>query len=176
MALENWSFDSVHSSVGFWVRHMMVTKVHGQFTKWKGTLAFDEQHPATSHLDVEIDASSIDTRDPQRDAHLRSPDFFDSDKYPSLHFVSRRVEGQGTELSLVGDLTLRGVTKEITLQVEYGGRSKHPTMGERLGFSARGTLNRKDFGIVFNQVLDTGGFALADKVELQLEVQATKVA
>jgi len=175
MAAENWIFDTVHSSVNFWVRHLMVSKVHGRFAKWSGSFVFDEQAPQNSRVEVEIDASSIDTKDPQRDGHLRSADFFDVEKYPTLKFVSTKVEKTGdSEFKLSGDLTMHGATKPVTVDVEYGGRAKHPQMGERVGFSARGAINRKDWGLTYNQVLDAGGLALSDKIELHFEIEATK--
>ncbi len=177
MATENWTFDPVHSSVNFWVRHLMVSKVHGSFTKWSGTLAFDEQAPQSARIEAEIDASSIDTKDPGRDGHLKSPDFFDTAKYPTLKFVSTKIEKtSGNEFKLTGDLTMHGVTKPVTLDVEYAGRAKHPQLGERAGFSAKGHLNRKEWGLEYNQVLDAGGVALGDKIELQFEIEATKKA
>jgi polyisoprenoid-binding protein YceI len=175
MAAENWNFDTVHSSVNFWVRHLMVSKVHGRFTKWSGSFVFDEKAPGSSRVEVEIDASSIDTREPQRDTHLRSADFFEVEKYPTLKFVSTKVEPTGDDtFKLTGDLTMHGVTKPVTLDVEYAGRTKHPQMGERVGFSARGVVSRKEWGLLYNQVLEAGGFALSDKIELQLEIEATK--
>jgi polyisoprenoid-binding protein YceI len=177
MSIENWNFDTVHSSVNFWVRHLMVSKVHGRFTKWSGSLAFDADAPEKSRVQVEIDAASIDTREPQRDAHLRSADFFEVEKYPTLAFVGTGIERTGEgEYKLAGDLTMHGVTKPVSLDVEYFGRSRHPTMGERIGFSAKGSLHRKEWGLTYNQVLEAGGIALSDKIELQLEIEATKVA
>jgi polyisoprenoid-binding protein YceI len=153
----------------------MVAKVQGRFTKWSGSFVFDEQAPQNSRVEVEVDASSIDTREAQRDTHLRSPDFFDAEKYPKLSFVSTKVEKTGDkEFTLTGDLSMHGMTRPVKLDVEYGGRARHPQMGERAGFSARGTLNRKDWGLTWNQVLDAGGFAVSDKVELHLEIEATK--
>jgi polyisoprenoid-binding protein YceI len=176
MALENWNIDVVHSTVGFTVRHLMVSKVHGLFTKWKGTFAFDEQNHAASHVEVEIDVASVDTREPQRDGHLRTGDFFDVEKFPLMTFKSTAVAGSGSQFKVTGDLTLRGVTKPVVLDVEYGGRSKHPQMGERAGFSAHTSINRKDFGVSFNQVLDNGGLALSEMVDINIEVEATKPA
>jgi polyisoprenoid-binding protein YceI len=177
MAIENWNLDTMHSSVNFWVRHLMVSKVHGRFSKWTGSLSFDDKDPSQSKVKVEIDASSIDTREPQRDTHLKSADFFDVEKYPTLTFVSTKVEKTGDEtFKVTGDLTMHGATHPVTLDVEYGGRSKHPQMGERVGFSAKGHLNRKDWGITYNQILDAGGVALSEKVELHLEIEATKAA
>jgi polyisoprenoid-binding protein YceI len=177
MSAENWTLDTVHSSVNFWVRHLMVTKVHGRFAKWTGTLAFDEQAPASSRLEVEIDASSVDTKEPGRDAHLRSADFFDVEKFPTLKFVATKIEKTGdNEFKLDGDLTMHGATHPVSLDVEYNGRAKHPQMGERAGFSARGSLNRKEWGLVWNQALDAGGLALSDKIEIVLEIEAIKAA
>jgi polyisoprenoid-binding protein YceI len=174
MALEKWNIDVVHSTIGFTVRHLMVSKVHGLFTKWNGTFDFDEQNPANSHVAVQIELSSIDTREPQRDAHLKSGDFFEVEKFPQMTFKSTSVAGSKDHFKVTGDLTLRGVTKPVVLDVEYAGRATHPQMGERAGFSAHGSINRKDFGIVFNQVLDTGGVALSEKVDINIEIEATK--
>jgi polyisoprenoid-binding protein YceI len=177
MALEKWNIDVVHSTIGFTVRHLMVSKVHGYFTKWDGSLEFDEQSPSSSRAEVQIDVASVDTREPQRDAHLRTGDFFEAEKHPKIAFKSTGFDREGSgKFKLKGDLTLRGVTRPVVLDVEYGGRQKHPQMGERVGFSAHTVLNRKDFGVNFNQVLDNGGFALSDKVDVNIEIEATKTA
>jgi polyisoprenoid-binding protein YceI len=175
MALEQWGFDLAHSSVSFWVRHLMVSKVHGRFTTWKGALAFDEKQPATARLDVEIDAASIDTREPQRDAHLQSPDFLDVAKYPHITFKSASATPTGAgRFQVKGDLTIRGTTRPVTLEVEYAGRVKDPWGGERAGFSARTTISRKDFGLAWNQLLEGGGFVVDDKVEISIEAEAVR--
>jgi polyisoprenoid-binding protein YceI len=174
MALENWNIDTVHSTVGFTVRHLMVSKVHGLFTKWKGTLAFDEANVAASQVEVTIDVASVDTREPQRDAHLRSGDFFEAERFPQITFKSTKVQGTKATFKVTGDLTLRGVTKSVVLDVEYAGRSVHPQMGERAGFSAHTSINRKDFGVTYNQVLEAGGLALSEKVDIAIEIEATK--
>jgi polyisoprenoid-binding protein YceI len=177
MALEKWNIDVVHSTIGFTVRHLMVSKVHGYFTKWSGALAFDEENPSSSHAEVEIDVSSVDTREPQRDAHLRTGDFFEAEKYPKMTFKSTTIARAGEgKFKVTGDLTLRGVTKPVVLDVEYGGRQKHPQMGERAGFSGHTTIHRKDFGVNFNQILDNGGLALSEKVDVNIEIEATKAA
>ncbi len=176
MALENWNIDVVHSTVGFTVRHLMVSKVHGLFTKWSGTFAFDENDLAASHVEVTIDVASVDTREPQRDAHLRTGDFFEAEKFPQMTFKSTSVAGSKNQFKVTGDLTLRGVTKPVVLDVEYSGRMKHERMGERVGFSAHTSINRRDFGVSFNQVLDAGGVAISDKVDVNIEVEATKAA
>jgi polyisoprenoid-binding protein YceI len=176
MALQSWNIDVVHSTVGFTVRHLMVSKVHGLFTKWSGSFAFDEENPAASHVQVQIEVASVDTREPQRDGHLRSGDFFEAEKFPHMTFKSTSVEGSKNHFKVTGDLTLRGVTKPVVLDVEYAGRTVHPQMGERAGFSAHTSINRKDFGVSFNQVLDTGGVAVSEKVDINIEVEATKAA
>jgi polyisoprenoid-binding protein YceI len=176
MAAQKWNIDVVHSTVGFTVRHLMVSKVHGLFTKWNGTFSFDEENPAASHVEVQIEVASVDTREPQRDGHLRTGDFFEAEKFPHMTFKSTSVEGKKDHFKVTGDLTLRGVTKPVVLDVEYAGRTVHPQMGERAGFSAHTSINRKDFGVSFNQVLDAGGVAISEKVDINIEVEATKAA
>jgi len=173
MALEKWNIDTVHSTVGFTVRHLMVSKVHGLFTKWQGTFAFDETNLPASHVEVSIDVASVDTREGQRDGHLRSADFFDAEKFPKITFKSTKVEGAKDEFKVTGDLTLRGVTKPVVLSVEHAGRAVHPQMGERAGFSAHTSISRKDFGLAYNQLLEAGGVAISDKVDIVIEVEAT---
>jgi len=175
VALERWGFDLAHSSVSFWVRHMMVAKVHGRFTGWRGTLEFDERQPATARLDVEIDVASIDTREPQRDAHLRSPDFLDAAQYPHITFKAVGATPAGTgQFKVKGDLTIHGVTRPVTLDVEYAGRAKDPWGGERAGFSARTAISRKDYGLMWNQLLEGGGILVDDKVEISIEAEAVR--
>jgi polyisoprenoid-binding protein YceI len=176
MTQESWNFDLAHSSVHFWVRHLMVSKVHGRFLKWSGTLAFDEQNPSASRADVKIEAASIYTEEPQRDTHLRSGDFLEVEKYPNIEFKSTSVERAGEALRVNGDLTIRGVTKPVSLEVEYAGRVKYPWGGERLGFSAKTAISRKDFGLTWNLVLEAGGVTVGDKVEIAIEVEAVKAA
>ncbi len=175
MATTSWNFDLTHSSINFWVRHLMVSKVHGRFTSWKGSLEFDPENPAASRVDVSIDAASIETKEDKRDAHLRSPDFLDVDKYPQISFRSTSIEKTGDgELRATGELTIHGVTRPIELDVEYAGAVKDPWGGDRAGFSARATLKRKDFGLEWNQALETGGVVVGDKVEINLEIEAVK--
>ncbi len=176
MALEKWSFDPVHSSINFWVRHLMVSKVHGHFSKWTGTMEFDEKNPAASKIEIQIDAASIDTREAQRDAHLRSADFFETEKFPQLTFKSTAVKSVGDGFQATGDLTIKGVTKPVVLEVEYSGRVKDPWGGERAGFSAHTSLHRKDFGLTWNQALEAGGIAVGDKIEINIEVEAIRKA
>jgi polyisoprenoid-binding protein YceI len=175
MAQQKWNIDTIHSTVGFTIRHLMVSKVHGLFTKWQGSLEWDDQNPAGASAQATIDVSSIDTREPGRDTHLRSPDFFDAEKFPQITFKSTKVEPAGAgEFKVTGDLTMHGVTKPIVLDVEYAGSANHPQMGQRIGFSAKTSINRKDFGVIFNMVLDSGGLALSEKVEINIDVQAGK--
>jgi polyisoprenoid-binding protein YceI len=169
-----WTFDMQHSSISFKVRHLLVAKVRGRFTRWRGALHFDERHPSDSSVDVEIDAGSIDTAEPARDAHLRSADFFDVANFPHMTFRSRRVEAAGEGFRVAGELTLRGVTRPVVLEVEYGGSMRDPYGNDRAGFSARATIDRKAFGINFNQVLDHGGLALGELVTIEIEVAAVR--
>ena len=178
MALAKWDFDHAHSSVDFSVRHMLVSKVRGRFTKWHGDIEIDEQDPTRSRVSVAIDVASVDTHEAQRDAHLRSPDFFDVANHPKIEFVSKRITKKGDDhFELVGDLTIRGTTREIALDVERGGLvAKDPWGKRRAGFTASGTVDRKEFGVSFNQVLDQGGLALGEKVSIAIEVELTAAA
>jgi polyisoprenoid-binding protein YceI len=175
MATHN--IDIAHSEIGFTVRHMMFAKVRGQFKKWTANLAFDAADPTKSKLEVEIDAASIDTREEKRDGHLRSPDFLDTEKFPKMTFRSKRIVPTGAaRYELVGDLTIRGVTNEATLQVEQTGSGKDPWGNQRLGFSAKGSLSRGKWGLVWNQVLEAGAVLVSDNVELEVEVQVVVAA
>ena len=175
MTTTNWNIDATHSGINFSIRHMVVSKVRGRFARYTGTVDLDETDLTRSVVEATIDASSIETGTPQRDAHLRSPDFFDVEKYPELRFRSRRIEQLGTaRYRLVGDLTIRDVTREVSLDVEYGGRAKDPWGNERIGFIATTSLDRKDFGLRWNQVLEAGGVLVGDRVDVELEVQAVK--
>lgn len=175
-----WAIDSTHSRVDFTVRHMMITKVRGRFPEVTGHIRLDEEDPAGSVVEVEIGASSIDTRQADRDAHLRSPDFLDAETHPRLTFRSRRVEGlrlePGAEFTVVGDLTIRGVTKEVTLDAEFGGTASDPWGGERIAFSGTTKVDRRDYGLEWNQALETGGVLVGNEVTVDLEVQAVKEA
>jgi polyisoprenoid-binding protein YceI len=178
MALVKWDFDHAHSNVGFTIRHLLVSKVRGTFTKWSGKLEIDEQDLSRSRVDVEIDVASIDTHEPQRDAHLRSGDFFEADKHPTITFRSKRVNPISKDrLAVVGDLTIRGATREVVLDVERGGVvAKDPWGKRRAGFTATVTIDRKDFGVTFNQTLDHGGLALGEQVAIAIEIEATAAA
>jgi polyisoprenoid-binding protein YceI len=177
MTTSQWNIDPVHSGINFSIRHMVVSKVRGRFAKYAGAIALDEGDITRSTVEMTIDASSIDTGTPQRDAHLRSPDFFDVEKFPELRFRSNRIEKVGDDAyRVVGELTIRDVTREVSLDVEYGGRAKDPWGNERIGFLAKTALDRKDFGLGWNQLLEAGGVLVGDRVDIELEVQAVKAA
>jgi polyisoprenoid-binding protein YceI len=173
---KSYSFDLSHSTVGFHVRHLMITKVHGRFQTWNGTLEIDEADLARSRVAVEIDAASIDTKEPKRDDHLRSADFFDVEKFPKLTFTSTKVEAAGDDLRVIGDLTIHGVTRPVVLVVERHGEVRDPWGGTRAGFSARATISRKEFGLTWNALLEAGGVAVGDKIEIGIEIEAILAA
>lgn len=176
MATQRFDIDTSHSGVHFTVRHMVISKVRGTFGRWQGQLEFDEAAPAKSKVSVRIETASIDTRDEKRDGHLRSPDFFDAEKHPAIAFESTKVEAAGNEYRVTGDLTIHGVTKPVVLQAEYLGAGKDPWGGQRIGFSARTKINRKDFGLNWNQVLEAGGVLVGENIDIELEVEAIKKA
>ncbi len=170
-----WQIDYSHSHIYFTARHMMISKVRGRFSQWEGSINFDEQNPENTTVDVTVDMASIHTRDDQRDGHLRSPDFFNVDEFPQMMFKSKRVVMENdNEGKLYGDLTIRGVTKEIALDVEYAGQAKSPWGTVSAGFSAKGSLNRKDWGLTWNQTLETGGVLVGEKVEIEIELELVK--
>lgn len=175
-ATGTYALDQSHSHVGFRVRHLMVAKVRGRFTEVAGTISIADD-PVSSSVEVTIPLASIDTRDEQRDAHLRSPDFLDVEQFPTMTFRSTGVRevGEG-RYEVAGDLTLRDVTKPVTLQVAFDGSARDPWGGERAAFSATGRLNREDFGVTYNQVLETGGVLVGKDIELDIEVEAVKQA
>jgi polyisoprenoid-binding protein YceI len=176
MAIETWQIDTTHSSIGFTVRHMVVAKVHGRFTRYEGRL-FVNGNLARAQAEVKIDAASIDTQVEARDNHLRSPDFFDVAAFPRIIFRSKRVEEAGKErYRVVGDLTLREVTREVVLEVEFLGRVTDPFGAERLAFNARTSIDRKDFGLTWNKALETGGVLVGEHIDIELDVQAVKAA
>lgn len=169
----SWNLDPVHTHIGFSVKHMMVTTVRGQFRAYRGTLRLDPKDFARSSFEGEIDVASIDTGVADRDTHLRSNDFFDAPNHPKIKFKSSRIEPKGEgEFVVHGDITIRGVTKPIALDVEFHGTSKNPYGKTVAGLTASGTLNRKDFGVSFNALLETGGVAVGEKVKLEIEVEA----
>jgi polyisoprenoid-binding protein YceI len=172
----DWQIDSSHSAAQFSVRHMMVSNVRGQFGKMTGSVRFDPKEPAAAGVEVAVDVSSIDTRDPKRDAHLQGADFFDAQKFPTITFKSKRIEAAGAgRLKLIGDLTLRGVTREVAFDVE-GPTSeiKDARGGARVGATATARINRSDFGMTWNRALEAGGVTLSDEVAITVDIELTR--
>lgn len=168
-----WEIDANHSQATFAVKHMMVTTVRGQFKVLRGKLNIDEQDPANSWVEAEVDAASIDTREANRDGHLRSPDFFDVENYPKITFKSTNVEHVGgDEYKVTGDLSMHGVTKPVVFKAEYAGQTKDAYGLQRAGLSARTTINRKDFGLTWNRAIETGGVAVSEDVKIEIDLAA----
>lgn len=170
----SWLIDDVHTHVGFSVKHMMVTTVRGQFKKYRATLQIDPADFARSTFEGEIDVASIETGNAQRDDHLRTSDFFDAPNHPKITFKSTRIEaksGHEGEYVVHGDLGIRGVTRAVALEVEFHGTSKNPWGKTVAGLGARATINRKDFGVNYNAVLETGGFAVGEKVKIEIDAE-----
>lgn len=175
MAKTPWNIDPAHSGIHFSVRHMVVSKVRGRFANWRGELSFDPQDLATAKVDVVIDAASIETGVADRDAHLRSADFLNVEAFPELHYRSERVELVGDqEYRVWGQLTIAGVTREVPLDVEFGGRATDPWGNERALFAAKARVDRKDFGLAWNQLLEAGGVLVGDRIDIEIELQAVK--
>lgn len=172
-----WNIDPTHSSVSFSIKHMMIAKVHGGFEQLSGRLIYDASQPTQSQIEVTIDAASINTREAKRDAHLKSADFFDVEKFPTLTFKSKHIEGSGGELKVVGDLQIHGITKEVALDVEGPtAEMKDPYGNVKIGVSANTKINRKDFGLTWNAALEAGGVLVGEEVRITLEVQFVKQA
>ncbi|HWA72849.1 MAG TPA: YceI family protein [Polyangiaceae bacterium] len=170
----SWVIDSVHSHVGFSVKHMMVSTVRGQFKTYTGTVRLDADDFAKSQFEGEIDVASITTDNVDRDNHLRTNDFFDAQNHPKITYKSTRIDSKGDGQYVVhGDLTIRGVSKPIALDVEFLGTGKNPWGKTVAGFNARGSVNRKDFGVNFNAALETGGVLVGEKVNIEIEVELT---
>lgn len=176
-ATGTYTIDPNHSRIGFAVRHAMVAKVRGTFNDYAGTGYFDMENPANSHLEVTIQATSIDTRSPDRDNHLRSNDFFAMDEYPEITFASTAVAKTGDDTyAVTGDLTMRGVTKSITIDFEYAGVAEDAFGATRMGLEGSVVVNRRDWGINWNAPLEAGGLLVSEKVTLEFEVSAVKQA
>lgn len=177
MDFNTWQIDSAHSGVNFSVRHMVIAKVRGRFGKFSGTVRAADQDPTQTQISVEIETASIDTGVGDRDKHLRSADFFDAEQFPTLRFESTRVESAGSDrYKLIGNLTIKDVTREVALDVEYAGRAKDPWGNERAAAHAKGSIDRREFGLGWNQVLEAGGVLVGERVEIELEVQAIRAA
>ncbi len=173
-----WVIDPTHSLVEFSAKHLMITTVKGRFAGVRGTIGVDQANPASSKAEVTIDASSIDTRTEQRDQHLRSADFLDVANHPEITFRSAKVVGRfaspGDSFRLIGALTIRGVTREVELDASFEGQGKDPWGGHRMSFSATTKIDRRDFGLTWNQALETGGILVGNEIKIALEVQATQ--
>jgi polyisoprenoid-binding protein YceI len=175
MAIEKWEIDSAHSGVHFSVRHMVVAKVRGQFARWSGTVLAEDGDLGRASVRAVIDASSIETGVADRDTHLKSADFLDVLSFPEMTFDGKVVERtRDNRIKIVGGLTIRGVTREVTLDVEYAGRTQDPWGHERAGFTAKTSVDRKDFGLTWNQVMEAGGVLVGDRVDIEIEVEAVK--
>ena len=174
-ARTQWKLDATHTSVEFSAKHLMITTVKGRIADVEGTIEIDEKNPKNSSVDAVLKAASIDSRTTQRDDHLRSGDFLNVEKFPEIRFRSTKIEGGREEFKLTGDLTIRDVTKPITLDVTFEGETKDPWGGERAGFSAKGKFDRRDFGLTWNQVLEAGGVAVGNEIKINVEVEAIKV-
>jgi polyisoprenoid-binding protein YceI len=175
MASERWEIDSSHSSLHFSVRHLVIAKVRGSFARWSGTIQVPDGDFSKATVVVTIDASSIDTGVADRDGHLKSPDFFDVAQHPELRFVGERVQSRTEgEIDVVGELTLKGITREAVLRVEQHGQAKDPWGNVRAAFTAKTSIDRKDFGLTWNQVLETGGVMVGDRVDIEADIEAVK--
>ena len=176
MSTRTVSIDTSHSSVGFAVRHLMISKVRGTFARWQGTITLDDDL-ARSSVEVKIEAACIDTKDEKRDAHLRSADFFDADTFPELTFRSKQVLVEGDKVTrVIGGLTIHGITRQVTLDVEDAGQARDPWGNTRVGWSASTQINRNDFGLTWNQALELGGVLVGEKVEIHLEIEGIVAA
>jgi len=176
-AQTTWKIDPAHSQAEFAIRHLMISTVKGRFGVVNGTVVTDESDLAKSKIEASIDVNSIHTHEPQRDAHLKSADFFNAEKYPTIDFRGTRitdVASDKSEFKLIGDLSIHGVTREVSLQVTSEGRGKDPWGGERAGFSAHTRIKRSEFGLTWNQALETGGFVVGDEVKITIDVELVK--
>jgi polyisoprenoid-binding protein YceI len=170
-----WSIDPAHSNVEFAVKHLMISTVKGRFGINSGTLRLNEADPGTTSVEIEIDAASVDTRQEQRDTHLRSADFFDTEQHPKIVFRSTRIDGDiSGDFTVVGDLTIKNITRPVTLKATFEGEVRDPWGGERLGFSAEGKINRKEFDLSWNQALEAGGWVVGDDIKLRIDAEFVK--
>jgi polyisoprenoid-binding protein YceI len=172
----SWQVDKAHSSIEFSVRHMMISKVRGRFEDFDAVVNFDEHSPANTTVDVNVQLASINTKENQRDGHLKSPDFFDVETYPTMTFKSTQVEQTGeNQAKLVGDLTVKDITRQISLDVDFVGQAHNPFTGQlTYGFSASGKINRKNWGMTWNQALETGGILVGEDISINIELELVK--
>jgi polyisoprenoid-binding protein YceI len=176
MTVEKWNIDPAHSSIEFQVKHMMVSKVKGAFKTFEADVEMDPENLTDAKIKFSVDAASVDTRQAQRDGHLKSEDFFNVEKYPHVTFVSTEITPDGdNEYEVKGDLTIRDVTKPVQFHVTYEGSGKDPNTGNMVaGFEGSGKFNRKDFGLNYNAALETGGVLIGDEVKLNIQIEASK--
>lgn len=168
----SWKIDSAHSEINFTVRHMMISNVRGRFSNFTGNVDFNEENPAASSIDVQIEAASIDTKEEKRDTHLRSADFLAAENFPYLSFASKRIElVDEHHARIIGDLTIRNVAREVALDAEFNGKGKNPWGKFSAGFSATTTINRKDWGLEWNVALETGGWLVGDQIKVAIELE-----
>ncbi len=167
-----WQIDATHSAVEFAVKHLMISTVKGRFAKFDAEIEGDATDLSQTKITVEIDVASLDTHEGDRDAHLRSPDFFDVENHPKMTFVSQQIKSVGAdEYDVEGDLTIRGVTKRVTLRAKQEGRGKDPWGGERVAYTLQGSVSRKEYGLTWNVALETGGVLVGDEVKISIEAQ-----
>ncbi|NYI44652.1 polyisoprenoid-binding protein YceI [Nocardioides aromaticivorans] len=172
----DYTLDVAHSRLGFVARHAVVTKVRGQFSDWSATAHIDTANPAASSVTLTINPASVSTGSADRDGHLQSPDFFDVAQYPEWKFVSTEVSRDGNEWTITGDLTIKDVTKPVTIEFEENGSAKDPFGNVRVGFEGDVTVNRKDWGLTWNAALETGGVLVSEKIKLEFDISAIKTA
>lgn len=172
---DSWSFDKVHSSIGFSVRHMVISKTNGSFGDYSGKVVFDGKNVENGSVEITIQMNSLDTKNEKRDGHLKSPDFLDAEKFPTMTFVSKKISKKsGNYYDIVGDLTLKGVTREVTLNSEFYGSLDDPMGNTKAGFSAKTTINRQDFNVSFDSALKDGSLIVGNDVEITLDIELIK--
>jgi len=177
MSKSIWAVDSTHSSIDFTVKHMMIANVKGTFHNFEAKIEADPHDLTTANIEFSVDVASIDTRNNDRDAHLRSGDFFDAEKYPKITFQATNIVKKGDgEYDVTGNLTIRDVTRQETFSVTFEGAGKDPWGNEKAGFSGKGTIKRSDYGLTYNAVLETGGVLIGDEVKISIEIEGVKQA
>ena len=170
--MKKWTVDTAHSEIGFSVKHMMISKVKGNFSSYNAEVEANEEDLIGAAIDFTIDVASISTNNVDRDNHLRSADFFDAESHPHITFKAKEIEKKGSDYELTGDLTIKGVTHPTTFEVEYGGKGTNPWGVEVVAFNAESKINRKDFGLTWNQSLETGGVLVGEDIKITLDLQA----
>jgi polyisoprenoid-binding protein YceI len=170
-----YQLDVAHTRLGFVARHAMVTKVRGSFKEFDGKMFINQEDPSQSTVELRIQTASVDTGQEQRDAHLRSPDFFDVENYPEMIFRTTKISGKGQDFKVKGDLTIKDTTKSVEIELEFTGSAKDPFGNMRAGFEGKTEVNRKDWGLEWNAALETGGFLVSDKVQLEFDISAIKL-